>query len=70
MFGGKHHLKFDINACIDTSFVKSIGKEIADKVLPGIGKVQEQLAKAKEYFKNIGKGYSFQKTILWKQESL
>jgi len=55
MFGGKHHLKFDINACIDTSFVKSIGKEIADKVLPGIGKVKEKLAKAKEYFKNIGK---------------
>ena len=47
-------MKFNLNACIDVTFVKTLGKAIADAVLPGIGNIKENLAKAKEYFKNIG----------------
>lgn len=47
-------MKFNLNACIDVTFVKTLGKAIADAVLPGIGSIKESLAKAKEYFKNIG----------------
>ena len=51
---GKHPMKFDLNACIDVSFARTLGKAIADAVLPGIGNIKESLAKAKEFFNNIG----------------
>ena len=54
VFGGKHKLKFDTNACINVGFIQTVAKSIADKVLPGIGKVKEKLKSAKNYIMNIG----------------
>ena len=55
VFGGSHPVKFNLDACIDVSFVRKLGKAIADAVLPGIANVKEKLAKAKEFFSNIGR---------------
>ena len=51
LFGNKR-FQHDADVCFDISFIKNMGKAVADKVFPGITKIKEKMIKVREYFKD------------------
>ena len=51
LFGNKR-FQHDADVCFDISFIKNMGKAIADKVFPGITKIKEKMIQVREYFKD------------------